>query len=131
MTINNLIEVWFEKWKNGDYYDLPISENFTHTSPFGKIKGKQEYLDLVEKNKDKFKEGTNMGAWLYTIMRNTFISRYHKIKRRRAVISQAKSLTYPEFPKHAARNRANSNLAMKETISIIAYKLFLILKEHY
>ena len=54
MTINNLIEMWFDKWTNGDYYNLPISENFTHTSPFGKIKGKKEYLDLVEKNKDKF-----------------------------------------------------------------------------
>lgn len=46
--------MWFAKWENGDVHNLPISENFRHTSPYGRIKGKKEYLDLVEANKDKF-----------------------------------------------------------------------------
>ena len=33
---------------------MPISENFKHTSPFGTINGKKEYVNLVEANKDKF-----------------------------------------------------------------------------
>ena len=30
---------------------------------------------------DKFEEGTNARAWLYRIMRNTFINEYRRIKR--------------------------------------------------
>jgi RNA polymerase sigma-70 factor, ECF subfamily len=32
-----------------------------------------------------FKTGTSIKAWLFTILRNTFINRYHKINRRRTV----------------------------------------------
>ena len=54
MDLKDLVKVWFEKWDNGDYLNLPISENFKHTSPFGTIEGKQTYLDLVKDNEDKF-----------------------------------------------------------------------------
>ena len=54
MQINYLVEEWFSKWEKGDFNHLPIAENFLHTSPFGTINGKREYLSLVEKNKDKF-----------------------------------------------------------------------------
>jgi len=54
MKINYLVEEWFSKWEIGDFNHLPIAENFKHTSPFGTINGKIEYLNLVEKNKDKF-----------------------------------------------------------------------------
>lgn len=49
----DLVKKWFEKWDSGDYLNLPISENFKHTSPFGTIDGKQTYLDLVKENEDK------------------------------------------------------------------------------
>ena len=54
MNPKDLIRTWFKKWEDGDFYNLPISENFNHTSPFGVISGKKEYLKLVEANKDKF-----------------------------------------------------------------------------
>jgi RNA polymerase sigma-70 factor (ECF subfamily) len=34
-----------------------------------------------------FKTGTSIKAWMFTILRNTFINRYHKTNRRRAVRS--------------------------------------------
>lgn len=49
-----LIQDWFNKWEKGDFLNLPLTDNFTHTSPFGTIKGKQKYLNLVNANKDKF-----------------------------------------------------------------------------
>lgn len=49
-----MVKRWFEKWEEGDFLHLPISENFKHTSPFGTINGKNEYFSLVEANKDKF-----------------------------------------------------------------------------
>jgi SnoaL-like domain len=54
MNPEQLVKEWFERWQTGDFYNLPLSENFKHTSPFGTIKSKQEYLKLVETNKDKF-----------------------------------------------------------------------------
>ena len=38
----------------------------------------QETLVKALKNKDKFKEGTNLKAWLYTILRNNHINHYRK-----------------------------------------------------
>ena len=54
MKLKEIIKDWFKKWESGDFLNLPVSENFKHTSPFGTIKGKENYLDLVKKNKDKF-----------------------------------------------------------------------------
>ena len=52
--VRALIDAWFENWACGDYKNLPISEGFTHTSPFGIIEGKAAYIELVNKNKEKF-----------------------------------------------------------------------------
>lgn len=54
MNTKILVNKWFERWSDGDFHNLPISENFKHTSPFGTIHGKKAYLDLVEQNKEKF-----------------------------------------------------------------------------
>jgi len=42
----------------------------------------QETLLKALMNRDKFKAGTNLKAWLYTIMRNSFINNYNKITKR-------------------------------------------------
>ena len=54
MGIKELVHLWFEKWETGDFLNLPISDNFRHTSPYGLIIGKKDYVELVESNKDKF-----------------------------------------------------------------------------
>ena len=54
MDLKALVKSWFEKWETGDFHQLPVTENFKHTSPFGTIDGKKEYINLVEANKDKF-----------------------------------------------------------------------------
>lgn len=54
MELKELVKEWFNKWESGDFHSLPISENFKHTSPFGTVKGKEQYVSLVEGNKDKF-----------------------------------------------------------------------------
>jgi RNA polymerase sigma-70 factor (ECF subfamily) len=38
----------------------------------------QETFLKALKNQSKFKEGTNLRGWLYTILRNTFINNYRK-----------------------------------------------------
>ncbi|MEW7292805.1 nuclear transport factor 2 family protein [Aquimarina sp. 2304DJ70-9] len=54
MDSKALVKNWFDKWEKGDFLDLPISDSFKHTSPFGTIEGRSAYTDLVEANKDKF-----------------------------------------------------------------------------
>lgn len=54
MSIEILVNDWFRKWESGDFRNLPVDENFRHTSPFGTIEGKDAYLNLVEANQDKF-----------------------------------------------------------------------------
>ena len=45
-------------------------------------------------NKDKFTEGTNLKAWLYTIMKNTFITNYQRMVRRGTFVDTTDNLHY-------------------------------------
>jgi RNA polymerase sigma factor (sigma-70 family) len=44
--------------------------------------------------KDKFREATNLKAWLYTIMKNTFINNYRRQVKSRTIIDQSEDLYY-------------------------------------
>ena len=45
---------WFSCWNTGAIDDLPITDDFRHTSPFGTIQTKARYLEIVNKNRDAF-----------------------------------------------------------------------------
>jgi len=45
-------------------------------------------------NKDKFDPHTNLKAWIYTIMKNTFINKYRKDSKVSTVIDNTKDLYY-------------------------------------
>jgi RNA polymerase sigma factor (sigma-70 family) len=62
---------------------------------------RDESLDLVQDTllkaltyKDKFREDTNLNGWLFTIMRNTFINNYRKVKRERNSHDDTKELYF-------------------------------------
>jgi RNA polymerase sigma factor (sigma-70 family) len=46
----------------------------------------QETLLKALRNKNSFKQGTNIKAWLFIIMKNTFISKYHKVDKRNKLV---------------------------------------------
>jgi hypothetical protein len=54
MTTEQLVNKWFDVWEQGDFENIPVSDNFSHTSPFGTINTKKSYLALVRLNKDQF-----------------------------------------------------------------------------
>lgn len=54
MSTEQIVKDWFTKWETGDFLELPLSNSFRHTSPFGTIVGKAQYLATVEANRDKF-----------------------------------------------------------------------------
>ncbi|MCD4695310.1 MAG: RNA polymerase sigma factor [Bacteroidales bacterium] len=45
-------------------------------------------------NKDKFDPATNLKAWIYTIMKNTFINKYRKETKVKTIIDNTKDLYY-------------------------------------
>lgn len=38
---------WIEVWGRDDPSTLPLADDFVHVSPFGKIEGREKYLELV------------------------------------------------------------------------------------
>ncbi|MEM7050682.1 MAG: nuclear transport factor 2 family protein [Acidobacteriota bacterium] len=39
---------WIEGWQAGDPDSIPLAEDFVHTSPFGRLEGRQHYLATVK-----------------------------------------------------------------------------------
>lgn len=54
----------------------------------------QETVVRALTNEDKFQEGTNIKAWLFTIMKNIFINDYRKKSKRNTVIDTTDNLYY-------------------------------------
>ena len=54
----------------------------------------QETIIRALTNEDKFQEGTNIRAWLFTIMRNIFINDYRKKSKRNVVIDTTENMYY-------------------------------------
>ena len=50
------VDAWFDAFRNKDISKLEraLAEDFIHTSPFGEIRGRQVYLDLVRENAEAF-----------------------------------------------------------------------------
>lgn len=54
----------------------------------------QETIVRALINEDKFQDGTNIRAWLFTIMKNIFINDYRKKSKRNTVIDTTENLYY-------------------------------------
>ena len=74
-----------------------------------------EGLDLIQdtllralRYRDKFQDGTNLRAWLFTIMRNTFINQYRKNSKNRT--SRVKELNTLHIEDNHTFSRPDSNL---------------------
>ncbi len=75
----------------------------------------QETLLKAFVNRDKFKAGTNLKAWLYTIMRNTFINHYNKITKRSSSIDTTEYIQFhPSDARMIAVNGASGAFALED-----------------
>lgn len=63
----------------------------------------QDAIMKAWQNIEKFEPGTNMRAWLFTILRNTFYSNRRKAKREVADVDGAMAATLSEKPAHDGR----------------------------
>lgn len=74
----------------------------------------QETAFRAMSNRDKFKPGTNLKAWLLTIMKNIFINNYRKKTKANTIIDSTDNLYYINSGSTVIQNKAESNIMMDE-----------------
>jgi RNA polymerase sigma-70 factor (ECF subfamily) len=90
---------------------------------FSLTKDNEEAKDLIQETvfkalryKDKFSEGTNIKAWMYTIMRNIFINNYRRKVKQNTFIDSSDNqflINSSEVVK-TARNEGENKMMMKD-----------------
>jgi RNA polymerase sigma-70 factor (ECF subfamily) len=74
----------------------------------------QETLFRALSNKDKYNMGTNLKAWLYTIMRNIFINDYRRRSRQQVMSDGTLNDFLTNSPKAVTINAAMATMSIKE-----------------
>lgn len=74
----------------------------------------QETMLKAISNREKFAEGTNLKAWLYTIMKNTFITQYHRLSRRNTFIDTTDNLHFINSSDTQIENGATGQFVMDD-----------------
>ena len=74
----------------------------------------QETLYRALSNKDKYNVGTNIKAWLYTIMRNIFINNYRRKAKQHTIFDSSPNEFYLNAAIAQTANDAPSAMNMKE-----------------
>ncbi len=65
-------------------------------------------------NSEKFKDGTNLKAWMFTIMKNTFITNYQKMVKRNTFVDLSENLQFINTVENSASNNATSYFIQKD-----------------
>ena len=74
----------------------------------------QETMYRALANKEKYNAGTNIKAWLYTIMRNIFINDYRRKAKKNTVLDNSINEFLLNSNQLSIANAAESNLKIKE-----------------
>lgn len=74
----------------------------------------QETMYRALMNEDKYTKGTNLKAWLFTIMRNIFINNYRKKSKRNTIIDTTDNLYYLNSTQDALPNSAESAFVIED-----------------
>lgn len=97
-----------------------------HAFAYNLTKNMEDAKDLFQEtayramtNQDKFRPGTNLKAWLFTIMKNIFINNYRKKAKANTIMDSTDNLYYINSGSTIISNQAESNIMMKELIKMI------------
>ncbi len=74
----------------------------------------QETLYRALSNQDKYNVGTNIKAWLYTIMRNIFINNYRKRAKQSTILDSTPNEFLINHAQGAVANEAIAGINLKE-----------------
>ena len=97
-----------------------------HSFAYNLTKNSEDAKDLFQetsfralRNKDKFRDGTNFKAWLFTIMKNIFINNYRKKVRANTIMDATDNNYYINSGSAVIENNAESNIMMDELTAMI------------
>lgn len=79
----------------------------------------QETMFKAISNKDKFTAGTNIKAWLYTIMKNIFINNYRRKSKMRTTMDGTDNTFYLNAHQGEEPNKAQSKMMMDDLMKIV------------
>lgn len=106
-----------------ELYELKsVLHNFAYKLTRNQDDSKDLYQETAYRalvNQDKFRTGTNLKAWLFTIMRNIFINNYRKKIKQNTILDSTDNDFYINSGSTAVLNDANSNILMKELQAMI------------
>jgi len=74
----------------------------------------QETLYKALANQEKYSVGTNIKAWLFTIMRNIFINDYHRKAKQKTILDSTPNEYLINLKQATVNNNAESGIRMKE-----------------
>ncbi len=74
----------------------------------------QETMYRALANKEKYNSGTNIKAWLYTIMRNIFINNYRRKAKQNTIFDNTPNDFLLDYNQQTISNRAEGALSMKD-----------------
>ena len=105
---------------------LVTNSDFLRSFAFTLTRDTESAKDLIQEtlyralaNKEKYNGGTNLKAWMYTIMRNIFINNYRRRARQQTIFDNTDSQYLLDHNQSAISNNAEVDLALKElTISV-------------
>jgi RNA polymerase sigma factor (sigma-70 family) len=65
-------------------------------------------------HREKFSEGTNLKAWMYTIMKNTFITNYQKLVKKKTFIDTTENLHFLNSSQYTTKNEGENRFTMED-----------------
>jgi len=63
---------------------------------------------------EKFKEGTNLKGWLYTIMKNTFINNYRRFVKISGMVTKSEEISSSNLVYSSTKNRGENQFVMDD-----------------
>jgi len=105
--------------KFNQYYreNILAIRNFANKLTRDKVESQdlvQESIIKAFRSRDSFREGSNFKSWSFTILKNTFITKYNRRKKRGVVNKPIEDFTYGLENKYAVRNNALSKMRIIE-----------------
>ncbi len=106
------------------FYEIsPLLQAFAYNL----TKNNEDAKDLMQEtaframtNQDKFMAGTNLKAWLFTIMKNIFINNYRKKVKSNTIMDSTDNLYYINSGSTIISNTAESNMTMQELMGMVS-----------
>jgi RNA polymerase sigma-70 factor (ECF subfamily) len=120
-------------------FNMMLVQNSEYLSPFAitLTKDQESAKDLLQEtmfraisNKDKYNVGTNIKAWMYTIMRNIFINNYRRRAKQNTIFDNTPNDFLIDHNQSAVPNSAETNMRIKD-IERAVYNLPALFKKPF